>query len=111
MVSPRDMIPPGWEAHQRAILDTAMTAVSELRAPGGDYDFATGEQQPGALLASNIDCRVHGLAATSGGAPSGRVEDEHTVEVIVPMEQLPPLNITREGPIIVVTAYKQGHLG
>lgn len=107
----RQIIPPGWEEKHRPILDTAMTAFCEIRGPFGDYDYDTGEQAPGELLAANIPCRVHGLAAGRGGQPSNQFVDLHSVDVIVPIEQLPELDITDKGPILTVTGYMPGHAG
>lgn len=110
-MKPRAIIPEGWEAHHRPIMETAMTAICELRGPQGGYDYETGEQQPGELLAENIPCRVHGLADSRGGSASGQLVDQHSLDVIAPIDQIPKLAITDDGPILTVTGYKEGHAG
>jgi len=109
-MKPRSIIPEGWEAHHRPILDTAMTAICELRGPQA-YDHKTGQQGPGELLADDIPCRVHGLSADRGGSPSANLIDQHSLDVIAPIDHIPKLDITDDGPILYVTGYKEGHLG
>lgn len=110
-MKPRQIIPPNWESFHRPILETAMTAICELRGPQGDYDYETGDYAPGELLAQNVPCRVHGTADSRGGSASGQLVDQHSVDVIAPIDQIPELNITDDGPIVYVTGYKPGHAG
>lgn len=105
------LIAEGWETHHRPITEDAMTAFCEIRGPQGDRDYETGLPTPGELIAENIPCRVHGLSDGRGGQPVAQLTDLHTLDVIVPIEQVPPLDITDKGPILTVTGYKDGHAG
>jgi hypothetical protein len=105
------LIPAGWEERHRPIVEGAMTAIAELRGPLGAYDYETGEYEPGELLAADVACRVLAEGEGRGGQPSGQLVDTRAYHIAAPVHRVPELNITDDGPILYVTAYKDGHAG
>lgn len=108
---PRQLIPEGWEAHHRPILEGSYTVVCEIRGPSGGYDYETGQQNPGELIAEGVPCRVQRQAEGRGGQPSGQPVDTRGVQITLPIDQVPELDITDDGPILTVTGARPGHAG
>lgn len=105
------LIPEGWEEHHRPILDGSYTAIAELREPGGGYDYDTGEYLPGALIAQGVPCRIQRQGPGRGGSGVSQLVDTREVQVTAPVDDIPELDITDDGPILTVTGYKPGHKG
>lgn len=110
-MKPRNLIPKGWELHHRPILEGSFTAVCELRGPQGAYDYETGGYEPGELLSDNVPCRVQRQAEGRGGQPSGLPVDTRDLQITLPIDRVPELDITDDGPFLTVTGFKPGHAG
>lgn len=105
-----DIIPAGWEEHHRTILDSSMTAVCDIMTPGDGYDYTTGEEHAGTVLAERVACRVQQLGASRGGIIAPQV-DLRDYQITMNINDVPHLNIRDNGPYLIVTGYKEGHAG
>lgn len=111
MVLNLPVIPEGWAAHHRPAANSTMTGVCVLSGPAGGYDYETGELEPGPVLAADVPCRVQELKNEGRAEAATQMVDTRRYLVTLPLDRVPALTITDQGPVVTVTGYKDGHDG
>lgn len=111
MVLNLPVIPDGWAAHHRPVAKSTMTGICKLTGPAGGYDYDTGELAPGPTLAADVPCRVQELNREARAETAGQLVDTRQYLVTLPLDRVPALTITDQGPVLTVTGNQPGHDG
>lgn len=100
------VIPDGWASRYiRAVGVGAMRGVCRIEdAPAGPapWPLPDGWEPTGVVLAADVPCRVQRINQGGAGAQGEQVQALRDYQVTVPIDMVPDLDPTGEGPWVVV---------